>query len=315
MRITVLLGGPSKEREVSLSSGRSVADALRSMGHEVFEADISPDDLSALDHPCDVIFPVLHGTFGESGELQEILEERDIPFVGSSSTASRIGMDKVATKRLWQRAALPTPRWEVINRTAPAATLGGPCVVKPIDGGSSIDVFICQNQLDTDLACDKILAQYDEAMVEGFIDGAELTVGLLEDQPLDPIRIVCKHEFFDYSAKYDMSSGTEHHFDLNLTPQLERQCRELAREAHRAIGCRDLSRVDLMIDRQGSPWLIEINTMPGFTPTSLLPEAAQHAGISFGELVDRLVKCAYARRGKPGVEIYVAPPKAKRLTA
>lgn len=315
MRVTVLLGGPSKEREVSLSSGRSVADALRSVGHDVFEADISPDDLSALDHSCDVVFPVLHGAFGESGELQEILEDKNIPFVGSGSAASRIGMDKVATKRLWQRAGLPTPRWEVINRAAPAATLGAPCVVKPIDGGSSIDVFICHNQLDTDLACDQVLAQYEEAMVEEFIDGAELTVGLLEDEPLDPIRIVCKHEFFDYSAKYDKSCGTEHHFDLNLAAQLDRHCRELSREAHRAIGCRDLSRVDLMIDGQGNPWLIEINTMPGFTPTSLLPEAAQHAGISFGELVDRLVKCAHARREKPSVEIYVTPPKAKRISA
>src|SRR5206468_11249093 len=135
MKVTVLFGGPSAEREISLSSGKAVIDGLRAMGHEVFASDISPADLRALDVEADVIFPVLHGAFGESGEIQEILEQRGIPFVGSGSVASRIGMNKVATKKLWQRAGLPTPPWEVINRAAPAPTIGAPCVVKPIDSG------------------------------------------------------------------------------------------------------------------------------------------------------------------------------------
>src|SRR5213083_2009448 len=143
MKVTVLYGGPSAEREVSLVSGKAVIDGLRSMGHEVFPSDVSPTDLKGLDHPCDVIFPVLHGQFGESGELQEILEARGLPFVGSGSKASRLGMDKVATKEAWQRAGLPTPAWRVIaaGQIGKVPPVPGSCVVKPIDSGSSIDVF------------------------------------------------------------------------------------------------------------------------------------------------------------------------------
>jgi len=294
MRVTVLYGGPSAERAVSLVSGKAVIDALRTVGHEVFASDVSPADLSGLHHPADVIFPVLHGAFGESGELQEILQQRGLPFVGSGSVASRLGMDKVQTKRVWRDAGLPTAPWEVITRAAPAATLGAPCVVKPIDSGSSIDVAICKSQLDADLACDAVLANHETAMVERFIDGPELTVGLLEEQPLDPIRILVQREFFDYDAKYK-GCGTEHRFDTGLPPRVTERCRELAREANRVLGCRDLARVDVMLDHDLEPYLLEINTLPGFTPTSLLPEAAAHAGISFGQLVDRLVRRAYAR--------------------
>src|SRR5437763_7921940 len=189
MKVTVLLGGPSAEREISLISGKAVIAGLRAMGHEVFASDISPADLRALDVETDVIFRVLHGAFGESGELQKILEQRGLPSVGSGSVASRIGIDKIATKRVWHSANLPPPPWEVINRTAPAPTIGAPCVVKPIDSGSSLDVSICNNQLDADLACDQVLSRHSEAMVERFIEGAELTIGLLEEEPLDPIRI------------------------------------------------------------------------------------------------------------------------------
>src|SRR4051812_11086310 len=157
MRVTVLFGGPSAERGISLISGQGVIDALREMGHDVFGSDVSPENLAGLDHPCDVIFPVLHGDFGESGELQQILEERGIPFVGSESESSRIGMDKVACKKLWQRAGLPTPAGEVISRAAPAATIGTPAVVKPIDSGSSLDCHLCHTAIDLDLACDSIL--------------------------------------------------------------------------------------------------------------------------------------------------------------
>ncbi|MGD0390305.1 MAG: D-alanine--D-alanine ligase, partial [Tepidisphaeraceae bacterium] len=143
MKVTVLYGGPSAEREVSLVSGQAVIDALRSVGHEVFPSDISPSDLSGLDHPADVIFPVLHGAFGESGELQEILEQRGLPFVGSGSQASRIGIDKVRTKQVWERAGLPTPPYRVIRRGDPIPPSPGSCVVKAIDSGSSIDVYLC----------------------------------------------------------------------------------------------------------------------------------------------------------------------------
>src|ERR1044071_3459353 len=142
MRITVLRGGPSAEREVSLVSGAAVANGLRQAGHDVFESDVSPTDLSGLDHPADVIFPVLHGEFGESGELQEILESRNLRFVGSGSQASRFGMDKVATKQAWEKAGLPTPPYRVVTSPDQLPDPPGSCVVKAIASGSSIDVFV-----------------------------------------------------------------------------------------------------------------------------------------------------------------------------
>src|SRR5206468_10032480 len=158
MRVTILYGGPSAEREISLISGRAVIDGLKQAGHEVFPSDVSPTDLSGLDHACDVIFPVLHGQFGESGELQEILEQRGIPFVGSGSKASRLGMDKVATKEVWEAAGLPTPPYRVITAAdKPFPEIDYSCVVKAIDGGSSIDVYVCT-------AAAELPAQAREAM-------------------------------------------------------------------------------------------------------------------------------------------------------
>jgi len=301
VKVTVLYGGPSAEREVSLVSGRAVIDGLRSMGHEVFASDISPADLRGLDHPADVIFPVLHGQFGESGELQEILESRNLKFVGSGSAASRLGMNKVLTKQAWQRAGLPTPSYRVIRRGEQPGDIPGSCVVKAIDSGSSIDVYLCKAPAELPAqareAIEKVLARHESVLVEQFIEGPELTVGLLEEQPLAPIRIVPKSEFFDFNAKYK-ATDTEHRFDTGLPPAVVEQCRNLAKRANDVVGARDLARVDIMLDKQNRPYLLEINTLPGFTSKSLLPEAAKHAGIEFGPLVDRLVRRAAGRPSK-----------------
>jgi D-alanine-D-alanine ligase len=296
MRVTVLYGGPSAEREVSLVSGKAVIDGLKSMGHDVFGSDVSPTDLSGLDYPHDVIFPVLHGQFGESGELQEILEQRRLPFVGSGSKASRLGMDKVATKRAWEAAGLPTPPYEVLTReNSTPSTIKAPCAVKAFDSGSSIDVFICKTDAAAADAIKTILDKHGKVLVEKFVKGPELTVGLLEEQPLAPIRIVPKREFFDFEAKYK-ASDTEHRFDLGLPDELVQKCKTLAKQANAVIGALDLARIDVLIDENEMvPYLIEINTLPGFTPKSLLPEAAAHGGLAFGPLVDRLVKRAAAR--------------------
>jgi D-alanine-D-alanine ligase len=294
MRITVLYGGPSAEREVSLVSGKAVIDALRGMGHDVFASDVSPTDLSGLDHPADVIFPVLHGAFGESGELQEILEHRNLRFVGSGSHASRIGINKTTTKKVWEAAGLPTPAYQVIARGGSLEKLKAPCVVKAPDSGSSIDVFICKTLDAAGRACTDLLTRNEFALIEQYIQGPELTVGLLEEKPLAPIRIVPKSEFFDFHAKYK-ASDTEHRFDTGLPESVIAECKELARRANAAVGARDLARVDIMLDGNNRPYLLEINTLPGFTPKSLLPEAAKHAGIDFGPLVDRLVKRAASR--------------------
>jgi D-alanine-D-alanine ligase len=302
MKVTVLYGGPSAEREVSLVSGGAVIEGLRSMGHDVFPSDVSPTDLSGLDRPCDVIFPVLHGEFGESGELQEILEKRNLPFVGSGSKASRLGMDKVATKRAWEAAGLPTPRYRVICRGEPIGDVPQSCVVKAVASGSSIDVYVCKGAAEGNAAgarhaIENVLARHESVLVEQFIEGPELTVGLLEEQPLAPIRIVPKRAFFDYEAKYK-ASDTEHRFDTGLAPAVVERCRDLARQANAVVGAVDLARIDIMLDSAHHPYLLEINTLPGFTPKSLLPEAASHAGIAFGPLVDRLVRRAKQRGGR-----------------
>src|SRR5688572_22743049 len=305
MRVTVLRGGPSAEREVSLVSGAAVANGLRQAGHEVYESDISPTDLTGLEYPADVIFPVLHGAFGESGELQEILEQRGLCFVGSGSKASRLGMDKVETKRVWRAAGLPTPEYTAVSREAlrnketllsAAFSAGFPCVVKATNSGSSIDVFVCKTPESAEGALQSVLERHSVALVERFIDGPELTVGLLEERALAPIRIVPKSSaFFDYEAKYK-ANDTEHRFDTGVPADVIVRCKELARRANEIVGARDLARIDIMLDGKNNPYLLEINTLPGFTPKSLLPEAANHAGIDFGHLVDRLVRRAYQRR-------------------
>ncbi len=311
MQITVLCGGPSAEREISLISGKSVAQGLRDAGHEVFVADVSPTDLSALDHPADVVFPVLHGEFGEDGQIQTILESRDIPFVGSGSEASKTGMDKIATKQVWRDAGLPTPAWEVIEshgrkpvrlptgvrseEKTHGLTPVAPCVVKAIASGSSIDVHLCNTEVDAAHAINTLVQKHGHCMVEQFIKGPELTVGLLDGRALPPIRIETSHAFFDYTAKYT-KGGATHSFDLGLPEALVARCKHLAERANAVLGCRDLARIDIMIDEATQePYLLEINTIPGFTPVSLLPEAAAKTGIPFPELVDRLVKMALAR--------------------
>lgn len=300
MKVTVLFGGPSAEREVSLVSGRAVAAALQEAGHQVFAADILPNDLSALDQPADAIFPVLHGAWGESGELQQILEERGLAFVGSGSVASRLGMDKIESKKIWHEAGLPSPAYAVITRDFyhgqkfQSLGLPWPCVIKAPDSGSSIDVFICKDADHAGEALAKLLERHDRALVEQFIDGPELTIGLLEEEPLDPILIKVQREFFDYDAKYK-GCGTEHLFETGLPEQVLRKCRDIARRANDALGCRDLARVDMMLDCELNPYLLEINTIPGFTPRSLLPEAAAHGGVPFTQLVDRLVRRAAGR--------------------
>jgi D-alanine-D-alanine ligase len=299
MQITVLYGGPSAEREVSLISGQAVIDGLREMGHGVFPSDVSPADLTGLDHQADVIFPVLHGAFGESGELQEILEQRGLPFVGSGSGASRLGMSKTDTKIAWRRFGLPTPVWEVITRSDCETTLACPCVVKPIDSGSSIDVAICRSDEQIDAACDLILARHAEAMVEQFIDGPELTVGLLEEQPLDPIRIVTEHEFFDYDAKYT-PGATDEICPAPLDDETTRALQRLAVRVHDAFGCRSLSRTDVILPADGGPPVfLEVNTLPGLTSVSLFPRAALASGLSYAALCRTLVEGVIDRGRAP----------------
>jgi len=301
--ITVLLGGPSSERDVSLVSGSAVADGLERAGHRVTRADISPSDTRALDREgIDLVFPVLHGPFGESGEVQELCERRGLRYVGSGPRASRLGMDKVAAKVLFRQAGLATPDWVVVQEAdstgggpADLAGIGLPCVLKPVDGGSSVDVTIARNVAARNQALDALLDRYCRALVEAFIAGREFTVGILGEQALPVLEIIPAREFYDKIAKYQDGAGTRYVFDHGLSPQAARAMQEAALTAHRSLDCRDMSRVDFILDERGVPYVLELNTIPGFTSHSLLPMAAKQAGIGFDQLVDRLVTMAMER--------------------
>ena len=301
--ITVLMGGPSAEREVSLISGRFIADALCRNGHRVTRSDISPTDVSALDRPgIDVVFIALHGEFGESGDVQELCEQRGLRYIGSCPEASRLAMDKDATKRLARDMGVTTADWCVVSKTQPVqhvAELVGaiplPAVVKPLDGGSSVDVYICRDAHARDNAVKLLLAKYGRAMVEQFIAGREFTVSILGEKALPVIEIVAAHEFYDYDAKYADDAGTQYVFDHGLSNRTVQSMQDSAISTFLALGCRDLSRVDFIVDAAGRPYMLEINTIPGFTSHSLLPMAARRAGLPFDALVNNIVDMAMKR--------------------
>ncbi len=299
LRVTVLCGGPSAEREVSLAGGRAVAAAVRQLGHAVTEADITPDDLSALDAPADVVFPVLHGRFGEDGQLQEILEQRGLAFVGSGSAASRLGIDKDASKRTWQAAGLPTAPWEIVTRGdwSPPDGLQPPVVVKPLAEGSSIGVSVCDTLESLRHVLPQAISDFGRVLVERRLEGPELTVGILGHDPLPVIQVRPAAEFYDYAAKYQRDD-TAYLLDPDLDQATYQAIQEVAVKAFTVLGCRDLARIDFIIDRHTGPQLLEINTLPGFTDHSLLPKAAGHIGIPFTRLVEMLLQMAWGRRNQ-----------------
>lgn len=286
--ILVLGGGPDRERSVSLKSAAEVAAALRSAGHQTVERDILPDDLSALHETFDVVFPVLHGAWGEGGPLQRILAEQGVPFVGSREAAAALAMDKVAAKHAAETVGVRTPSSQVLRSPDDVLQLDPPVVVKPPAEGSSVGVYICHDQQAIADARAELHGQYRQVLVEQFITGAEATFGILDEQVLPGIRIRPATAFYDYQAKYDRND-TRYEFDLDLLPK---KIAADALKVHQAIGAAHLSRVDFIIDSDGVGWFIEINTMPGFTTHSLLPMAARQAGIDMPALVDRLVRLA-----------------------
>jgi len=295
LRVTVLAGGPSAERDISLASGQAIAAGLDQRGHEVFISDIGPDDLAGLDHPADVVFPALHGTFGEDGTLQRIMEERGITFVGSGSRASATAMDKVATKQLAEKLGVPTPPYEVVSPPA-KPVLSPPVVVKPIAEGSSVATSIVHEASKLDEAIAAAARQSGgSALVEQFVAGDELTIGFLGSEALPPIRIRPDREFYDFVAKY-RDDHTEYLFDTGRSQSLLDQAAELSRRVFEGLGCRHLGRVDWIADADDRLWFLEVNTIPGFTNHSLVPKAAEKIGIPFDELVERLVYMAMEDR-------------------
>ena len=301
--VTVLMGGPSSERDISMLSGTAIADALQQVGHSITRADVSPSDTSALDRDgIDVVFIALHGEFGESGEVQALCEQKKLPYTGSGPRASELAMDKAASKQFFKQANLPTPNWMIIEsfhspsqRGQWVKELSLPVVLKPVGGGSSLDITIAQTESQRDEALEELLDIYGRAMLEQFVAGRELTVGILADETLPVLEVIPTREFYDYQAKYADDSGTKYVFDHGLPNEVAQPVRSDAMTAHRCLGCRDLSRVDFILDDDGIAWVLEINTIPGFTSHSLVPMAAEKAGISFEQLVDRIVQMAVQR--------------------
>lgn len=296
--IVVLAGGPGAEREVSLLSGKAVSEALTRLGHRVSVCDISPDDLSALGRQADCVFIALHGEFGEDGEVQAELEARGFKYSGSGVAASRMAMDKVEAKRAFEKANIPTPSYVVFDAASLADfgnPVGIPAVVKPVGSGSSVDTTIARTSEVLRAAVSGLVESYGQALVERYIDGPELTVGVLGEQALPVCEIRTKREFYDYKAKY-IDDDTQYLFDLDLPSELLQRVQKLSIAAHNALGCRVFSRVDWMVDGETlEPFVLEINTIPGFTSHSLVPKAAARVGLSFDDLCQRIVELSLAK--------------------
>lgn len=294
--VLVLMGGPDAERAVSIMSGKQVAQALRDSGRfRVIEKIIDAPTAAEIDAMGgDVIFPVLHGRWGEGGGLQRILDELGKPYVGSTPAAAALAMDKWATKTLLAKHGVPTPPAQVIVAEG-HCTISPPLVLKPVDDGSSVDLRICRTQDQVNAARQELHPRRGRLLAEAYIRGRELTVGIVLDDPLPLIEIIPSDavEFYDYQAKYHRDD-TRYALDPHLPEGVAERCRQIALTAWQRVGCRDVARVDIMLDERG-PWFLEINTMPGFTTHSLVPMAAAHGGEAMPDLCARLVQAALAR--------------------
>ena len=304
-RILVLMGGYSEEREVSLRSGQAVLNALKSKGYEALGMDLKGTALQEITeyHP-DLVFIALHGKDGEDGTVQGMLEIMGIPYTGSGVASSAIGMNKVLTKKLLIYEGIPTAPFIILKKnefTEPDRELsqllkiiGLPMVIKAATQGSSIGTFIVYN---SDQIMDAIMAafKYDnELLVEQFIEGTEVTSTVLGNESLQVlplIEITSANEFYDYESKYTPGL-CQHIIPARIAEEIRSNVAGLSERVYRAIGCRGYSRVDFIIDTAGQPLVLEINTLPGMTEMSLVPDAARAAGISFEELVEKIVRMA-----------------------
>ncbi len=295
-KVAVLLGGRSAERAVSLKSGALVLEALRRRGVDAHAFDPAEHGLEALiAERFERVFIVLHGRFGEDGTLQGALEFLGIPYTGSGVLASALAMDKLRSKLLWQASGLPTPPCEVLRADADfgavAARLGLPLMVKPVNEGSSIGMSKVRAAAQLEEAY-ALAVNYDRAVIaEKFVEGSELTCGILGAEPLPLIRLETPREFYDYEAKY-VADDTRYILPCGLPPARERALQQLCLRAFEALGCRGWGRVDLMLDGEGMPHLLEVNTAPGMTDHSLVPMAARAAGLAYEDLCLRILAAA-----------------------
>jgi D-alanine-D-alanine ligase len=296
-KVAVLLGGRSAEREVSLKSGGMVLKALRSRGvdaHPFDPAERSLEDL--LREKYARAFIALHGRFGEDGTVQGILEWLGIPYTGSGVLASALAMDKLRTKRLWAAEKLPTPAYELLgehtNFRIAARKLGLPLMVKPASEGSSIGMSKVRVAGKLEEAY-RLAAKYDRVVIaEQFIDGIELTCAILGERALPLIKLETPRDFYDYEAKY-LADDTRYIVPCGLPARKEQELQELCLAAFRSLGCLGWGRVDLMLNRRGRPFLLEVNTSPGMTDHSLVPMAARAVGVSYEDLCVKILERAH----------------------
>jgi len=297
-KIAVLMGGPGSERDVSLATGRGVSKALRSLGAEVVDVDVR-DEKFALPKDVDLAFVTIHGTFGEDGQLQQILEERGVPYTGDGVEASRAAFDKILSKEKFREHDVVTPEWEVIE-VGQRPTISVPLVVKPARQGSTVGVVIVKNASELDSAMAEA-GKYDQKLlIEKFVSGRELTIGVLGDQALPILEIIPKGGFYDFNNKYPFlnpqaGGGAEHVCPAAIDPDKTKQIQEQALHAFRALGLVVYGRVDVLLPDSGEAVVLEVNTIPGMTEASLLPEAAAAAGINYLDLCSRIIALSRTR--------------------
>jgi len=301
-RVGVFFGGLSSERDISIKSGEAVSAALAKEGFDVKDLDLTTEDPEEVkqiisDAAIDIAFIAMHGRFGEDGKLQAILEQMDISYVGSDSLASDLAMNKIATRKVFEENNIPVPKYRVLNRNSDYDVdiddFKFPFVVKPQSQGSSLGITFVRGPEDIDCALKTAFRYDDNVIIEDYIEGRELTVGILDNKALEPIEIVPKNQFFDFQAKY--STGlTEYILPAKIDADLRGRIQQLSLKAHKALGCRHFSRADLLVDKSNNPFILEINTIPGFTSTSLLPKAAQYEDMPFSQLCIKLLELALA---------------------
>lgn len=316
-RVGVLMGGWGEEKEISMKSGEAVALALEERGHEVARVLAGPGlDQTLRDAEIDVAFLALHGRMGEDGKVQGLLEVLGIPYTGSGVLASALAMDKHYAKRLFRLHNLPTPAGYFVgesereNAEALHCDLGFPCVVKPARGGSSVGLSIVHTAEELPSAVELACSYGGGALVERFVAGKELTVAILGEQVLGSCEISYSGAAFDFSTKYQ--GGARYHLPARLSATRLANVEALALSAYRALGCRGYGRVDLLASEKENDTVLEVNTLPGMTQTSLLPKIARQAGLSFGALVERILESArldeqptVSRPSAPRVEAFL----------
>lgn len=297
-KVAVLMGGPGSERDVSLATGRGVSKALRSLGIDVVDVDVRDENFE-LPEGVDLAFNCIHGTFGEDGQIQKILEDRGVAYTGDGVEASRIAFDKVLSKQNFVAHGVATPQSEVID-AGQRPTMPAPLVVKAARQGSTVGIVIVKDENKLDAAL-KEAAKYDrKLLIEKFVSGRELTIGILGDQALPIIEIIPKGGFYDFNTKYPFlnpqaGASAEHVCPARIESALTKTIQELALAAFRALGLVVYGRVDVLLTDKGEPFVLEVNTIPGMTETSLLPEAAGVAGITYPELCQRIIELSLTR--------------------